>query len=457
MTTIPRESIDDPRPIPAIQLFVGIDIAKQKHVAGFISPALLAQHKRFTKCPTMNVHNSRTGFEALVQTMKGYASLDRCAVLIEHTGHYGAALKQYLHEQNIVVYEMHAAKRMSKEKTDKRDSLNLANILYAQLALHVQVLNEKQRVYKSLPPNEQAIALRTLTRRRYELERDIVRHENKLVAIADELFPELTEILKSPNSDTALRIRLAFPLPVDTATATIEDLKEARGPSNHPSNAKLARLQALAHQTIGTKNDGRTTGLRIEQRQLIKELTGLQAHCAEIDAQIERIVLASRQGTILLSLPGIGPASAGEIIAAIGNIANFENASKLRGYFGWCPVRTQTGESKNSSKLDRGGKKTMKKAMYLIVWRAIQGDNEFAAAYTRLVKSRCVYDPAKGDYIAKNRVIGRIAGRYIGVIYTLLKQDHNTLASLAEGEEAPPPALYDPAYHRAAIHSHTEG
>lgn len=454
MTTNPRKLIDDPPKLtllPSVsqRLFIGVDVAKKKHIAGFVSPLLLEKRKRFTRCPTLSFDNSRTGFERLVEAMKSYADLDQCSVLIEHTGHYSAALKQYLQEQHIEVYEMHASKRMSKEKTDKRDALNLANILYSQVHLGVQVLEEQQRVYRSLPLDNTAITLRTLMRRRYELERTATSRKNQLIAICDELFPEMSQIIKNPGNPTALGIRLAFPTPATIAAADTKDLIASRGRSSLPSNANMGKLQALARTTIGTKQPGRIYGLIIEQRQLIAELRMLEAHGTEIDAEIERIVKVSRQGKILISLPGIAAISAGEVIAAIGNIANFESASRLRGYFGWSPVRTQTGESKDSAKLDRGGRKPMKKAMYLIVWRAIQQDSVFKDNYERLVKSHCPYDASKNEYVGKNKVIGRICGQYIGVIFALLKADYDLLAALGDGEEPPEPTLYDSERHRA--------
>lgn len=453
MTTKPQKISESPVltlfPQSAQRVYVGIDIAKKSHMVGFVSPALLAKHRRFTRCPTFSLTNSRLGFESLVETLKSYASLENCVVLVEHTGHYGSALKQYLQEKRIDIYEMHASKRMSKEKTDKRDALNLANILYSQLELGLQVLDEKQRVYRSLPSDEIATALRTLMRRRYKLERDITRHKNGLISICDELFPEIVEVIKDPNNATALRIRTAFPTPTEIAEAPIKDLIASRGRGSLPSNANMAKLQALAMQTIGTKNPGRIRALTIEQQQLIDELIMLEAHLAEIDKYIEQLVATSRQGKILLSLPGIAAISAGEIIAAIGNIANFERVSRLRGYFGWAPVRTQTGETKDSTKLDKGGRKPMKKALYLIAWRAIKDDTEFRALYERLVETRCAYDANKGEYIGKNKIIGRVIGQYINVLFALLKKDYDLLASMADGEEPPEPTLYDRKLHRS--------
>lgn len=43
-------------------LYVGIDIGKHRHVAGFLSSTLLARHHRFEGCPALAFEQSREGF-----------------------------------------------------------------------------------------------------------------------------------------------------------------------------------------------------------------------------------------------------------------------------------------------------------------------------------------------------------------------------------------------------------
>src|SRR5260370_34691115 len=43
-------------------LYVGIDIGKGKHLAGFLSKALLERHERFEACPALVFENLRRGF-----------------------------------------------------------------------------------------------------------------------------------------------------------------------------------------------------------------------------------------------------------------------------------------------------------------------------------------------------------------------------------------------------------
>src|SRR5262245_31452867 len=53
-------------------VYIGIDIGKSKHVAGFLSHTLLARHDRFEACPALVFENSREGFRLLVERIRSY-------------------------------------------------------------------------------------------------------------------------------------------------------------------------------------------------------------------------------------------------------------------------------------------------------------------------------------------------------------------------------------------------
>jgi transposase len=84
-------------------LYVGIDVGKLQHVAGFVSPSLLARYQRFESCPALTFAQSREGFRALADRIRTYVPLTQVYVLLEVTGHYHKALVQYLHELDIPV------------------------------------------------------------------------------------------------------------------------------------------------------------------------------------------------------------------------------------------------------------------------------------------------------------------------------------------------------------------
>jgi transposase len=429
-------------------LYVGIDIGKQTHVAGFLSTTLLARHQRFESCPALSFENSREGFRSLVDRISTYVPLTQVYVVMEVTGHYHRTLLQYLQEMDITAYVMHVQKRQAGMlKTDKRDALGLANHLYSQLELGVQVPDKLQAIRRLSPPTEAAAQLKGMVHHRYELIAESTQRKNKLVAICDEIFPELTQVMKDPNLSSALALRKAFPTPAAIATAPLSVLQAVRI-GRYPSDAKLVELQRLAAQSIGTKEPARLRGLTFEQEQLIEELELIQKHLEKLEAEMTQIIRNSREGQVLLSIPAIGPIPAAILLAIIGTIANFERPSQLKAYLGWAPAVTQSGSTLDCARLSPRGIRQTKQVMYLIVWTAIKMDCEWTRIYERLVPIKCRYDEHTRQYTGKGKVIGRIAGQIISVISALLKKDQELLSKLSPGTKPPSPELYDQEVHR---------
>lgn len=315
--------------LPHETLYVGIDIGKRVHVAGFLSTTLLARHQRFEHCPALAFENSREGFRSLIDRMKTYVPLVQIQVLLEVTGHYHRALMQYLQDLDIPVYIIHVQKRREGLlKSDKRDALGLGNQLYNQLEKGIQVDDPLQAVRRLSPPTEAAAQLRGMVQHHAELVVESTQRKNKLTSICDELFPEFTRLLLNPNLPTALALRSRFPTPALLAQATFAEMREARGKTCSVSDVKLRALQRLAAQSIGIKDPARVNALVFEQEQLIAELRLLGEHLEQLEQHIAQIVEHSREGQILTSIPGIGVQAAASLIATIGTIANFERPAQ---------------------------------------------------------------------------------------------------------------------------------
>lgn len=444
------QSHPDPVVIPMLKhesLYVGIDVGKQKHVAGFVSFTLLERHGRFEGCPVLSFEHSREGFRCLVERLRRYVPLEQVYVLLEHTGHYHRALVQYLQELDITVYTMPVQKRpVGLLQTDKRDALGLANHLYNQLEKGIQLADKTHLVRCLHPPTEAARQLKGWIRHRYELSQECIRRKNKLIAICDEVFPEMSQVLKDPNLPTALSIREQFPTANAVATAPLSSLIALRAKSR-PRLEQLVQLQQLARESIGITDVVRLRGLLLEQDQLIKELRLLQEHMQQLDSEIGSIVKDCREGQILTSM-GIGLIQSATLIATIGNILNFERAAELKSYLGWAPKIDQSGTSLDRVALAHSGARTTKQMLFLIVGGLVNRDTEWAKLHARLIPRKCIYDEKKQAYRGKVRVIVRIAGQLIEMIYALLKQDAEIVSRTSAGEPLPEPILYDPELHK---------
>ena len=159
-----------------------------------------------------------------------YVPLAQAYVMVEKTGHYHKALLQYLQELDVSVYVIHVQERpKGMIKTDKRDALGLANTLYNQLELGVQVADRTQLVRRAVLPTEAASLLQGLMRHRNELSQEAAQRKNKLIAICDEVFPEFTRICKDPCLPSALSLREHFPTPLQLSLAGVTEFAESTG------------------------------------------------------------------------------------------------------------------------------------------------------------------------------------------------------------------------------------
>lgn len=452
--TVTRPDVQALPMLPHETLYVGIDIGKQSHVAGFVSPTLLARYQRFEACPALSFEKTREGFRALVARITGYVPLIQVYALLEGTGHSHRALLQYVQELDIPVSVMHVQKRQpGLLKTDKRDALGLAHHLYNQLEKGIQVGDPLHIVRRLSPPTPAAAQLRGMVHHHQELTTESTRRKNKLTAICDELFPECVRMFHNPNGPTALVFRERFPTPATITTARVSALQETRGKARMFSNTTLLELQRLAAGSIGTKDVARQRGLVFEQQQLIEELRLITKHLEALEAEMMQVVEHAREGRILTSIPGIGPLQAAILIALIGTIANVDGPGQLTSYCGWVPAIAQSGTTLDRSRLSPRGARLLKPTISIAVWKAIRLDGEWAKLSERLVPITCRYDEKKRTSVGRGRVIGRVAGHMISVASTLLKKDQEMLDKLPAGASLPEPPLYDQEIH----HKHRAG
>jgi hypothetical protein len=72
----------------------------------------------------------------------------------------------------------------------------------------------------------------------------------------------------------------------------------------------------------------------------------------------------------------------------------------------------------------------------------------FVGHLPRLVPLKCIYNDATRRYTGKGKVIGRIAGQMVSMIYGLLMTDYEVTSHLTPGTKPPAPTLYNPEVHK---------
>ena len=147
--------------------YVGIDISKFKHDFCIISNAgeVIVENSSF--------ENNKKGFQYFLDQLKPYDK-SQVRIAFEATGHYSSNLESFLTNQEysfmkinpLVVHQFLKARSLRRTKTDKADSLTIANYLMStqyipnsKLLYHTYTLKSLCRSRESLIKQRSKIAV----------------------------------------------------------------------------------------------------------------------------------------------------------------------------------------------------------------------------------------------------------------------------------------------------------
>ena len=124
---------------------------------------------------------------------------------------------------------------------------------------------------------------------------------------------------------------------------------------------------------------------------------------AAVDRQLAAFAVASDDVRRLMTIPGIGVATAVTLIAAIGDISRFENPRKLVGYLGLDPKVRQSGDTPaRGGKISKRGNAQARSVLVEAAWMAIRTPGPLRA-FAQRVQAR------SGSQVAAVAVARKIA------------------------------------------------
>jgi transposase len=287
---------------------------------------------------------------------------------------------------------LHLAQALSNRgrrgrKTDFRDAERLVKRLVSQ-----------ELVLSFVPDTEQRL-WRTLTRTRYQRTREKVRLQNQLEALLEEAHIKLSSLVSDLLGASARRMLNAV----------------ADGETDPAALAALAhqRLRATPAQLQDAL--GACTELNPVYRRLIKmTLGGLQfveQQIGQLDQEIASLLQRDQDAVERLAVvPGLGVASAQQIIAEVGaKAATFPSPEKLSSWVGACPGKEESAGVNRSQRSPKGNRQ-MRRILNQAANAAVKRKGSiFEIVYRRLV-------PRLGH----NKTIGVVAHRLCHLIWIIL-------------------------------------
>ena len=376
-------------------IYVGIDIAKETHVAAAMDTngVILLEPFAF-----QNDHEGFKLLKAKLDSLKG-----DILVGLESTAHYAENVIFFLHSQHYKLAVINpvqtAAMRKTgirKTKTDKVDSLLICKTLACN----------SFRLYSDT--DVKTLQLKSLCRFRQNLKKSKARLKIQLTSYVDTLFPELQFFFKSGlHIKTCYELLKTYPSPDEIAALHLSKL------SNFLSKASRGRfgkqdaksLKSLAKSSVGVKN----TFISIQITQTIAQIELIESQIDELENIIEKAM--DELDSVIMTVPGIGKINGAMILGEIGDIKRFSHPSKLLAYAGLDPVVNQSGKfNAKHTKMSKRGSKTLRYALINAAWNVSLNNDTFKRYYDSKI--------AQGN--SHYSALGHTAHKLVRILFKLL-------------------------------------
>ena len=253
----------------------------------------------------------------------------------------------------------------------------------------------------SFVPDAEQRLWRTITRKKYQLRRAVVRIHNQLEALLEEAHIKLSSLVSDLLGASARRMLKAL----------------AEGETNPTALAALAdeRLRATPEQLCDAL--GACTDLKPVYRRLLKmaleQLQFLEQQIGQLDQEMATL-LSPHQDAVqrLAEVPGLGVDSAQQSIAEVGpTAATFPSEKCLSSWVGACPGDDESAGVNYSHRSPKGNRHM----------RRVLNQTANAAARTKGSIFEMVYRRSV-PRLGHNQAIGAIAHRQCRLIWLILHQ-----------------------------------
>ena len=377
-------------------IYVGIDIAKETHVAAAMNTDGVILLEPFA------FQNNHDGFQ-LLKTNLEILNKNDLIIGLESTAHYAENVIFFLHSQGyrlaVINPVQTAAVRKTgirKTKTDKIDSL----LICKTMALNAFRLYTENDV--------KTLELKSLCRFRQNLKKSKARLKIQLTSYVDMIFPELQFFFKSGlHIRTCYELLKVYSSPDDIAALHLTKLSNLLSKASHGRFGKqdAKSLKSLAASSVGVKN----TYISIQITQTIAQIELIESQISELEQIICKAM--DELDSVIMTVPGIGKLNGAMILGEIGDIHRFSHPSKLLAYAGLDPVVNQSGKfNAKRTRMSKRGSKVLRYALINAAWNVSLNNDTFKRYYdSKIAQGHSHYD-----------ALGHTAHKLVRILFKLL-------------------------------------
>ena len=396
---------------------VGIDVSKGKSTV-----AILSIEGEVIEMP-FDINHDVEDLEKLDKKLQKFSKED-LKIVLEQTGTYHLPILTYLLDKGYCVIAENALKikkyldrSLRKAKTDKKDSLKLAEYVCDNwYKLKVNFIEEEK--YKEL---------RFLSRQYFSLNSMKVQQKVDFSDLTDMLFPGYYQLLEECNFVVGLKIFEKFSNPeiirkkkLETFLNDVEKIAQKIGQQRAGRNLAI-KVYELAKKSVPSCPSNSSTQLILNKR--VVALINLIETTNEIIAKMNEIAKSMDEYKEVRNMKGVGDRLAPLLIAEIGDIRRFKNAGSLIAYAGIDSPPYQSGKYEATNRhISKRGNKYLRKTGFEVM---------------QSIKSFCRVDCEVYDYIVKKETEGKckksakIAGlnKFLRQYYGILKKKYIELGT----------------------------
>ena len=391
-------------------IFVGIDVAKDKHDCFIISSEGEVLADVFT------ITNSKEGFEHLLQTINTCTGIggSKIKVGLEATGHYSYNLLGFLLDNGLTTYVINPlhtnlyrkSLSLRKTKTDKVDARTIASMLMSDVSL---------KPYTNIAYHNSE--LKSLTRYRFDKVSERAKLKTSVTRLVNILFPELEKLLPTLHTASSYALLSELPSAKHIAEVHLTHLTNllytaSKGRYNRD---KAIQIREAARNSIGTYMPAKA----LELKHTIKLIREFNNEIAEIEFAIQSIM--DEIDSPITTIPGISLRMGAMILAEIGDFNNFDSPDKILAFAGLSPSTYQSGQLNNCyAHMEKRGSRYLRYALF------------------NATKFVCNWNPIFADYLAKKRsegkhynvAISHAAKKLVRLIFALQKSGQPYIAKI---------------------------
>ena len=297
-----------------------------------------------------------------------------CIVIFESTGVYHKALQTYLDEHDFrytIISPLLSAKVRKSDirgtKTDAKDCASIAKVFYLK---ELRIYSKTDEIYDDLKEKSRYYDFLVDEMKRWKIE---------FRRILDVIYPGFDKVFNDLYIDYVQEILMEYPHPeiirhkrLDTIAKFIEKH------TCHKEAFSLKQAKALKEYAENCASGcGKKSYLVSQFSNVIQTLNSQIKHLDFVLDEIVDIAKKLPNYEIIKSIPGIADNLASRILAEIGDIDRFNNASQLIAYAGIDPAIYQSGQiSGLHLKISKKGNKKFRSLLYLAVSCMIKTNRE---------------------------------------------------------------------------------